>query len=659
VWRTLKIPGRMPFRTLRSKLVFSFLLVVLAGGLSSTMIGTRMVGNTIISEAQNKGRHDMASAWMVYQEKINRIKDVLHLTAKRDLIIRSLVGREVEVLRRQLERVRIEYGLDVLTVTDQEGVVLTRTRSPYRTGDFQGNDESVRRALKREIVSSTEIVLQEELAKEGPELVRQAYMEFVPTPMAKARPETRETSGMMLKAAVPILDINDNVLGTLYGGSLLNRNYEIVDKIKDIVFKGERYKGIDTGTATIFQWDLRISTNVKDKSGLRAISTRVAKDVYDQVLENGRAWIDRAFVVNDWYIAAYEPIRNLKGEIIGILYVGTLEEPYTDLRNNVIYSFFGIAFLGLVLVLFLAYFITRSITRPIDELVRATEVIAGGDFSHEVSIQSRDEVGYLATSFNRMTRTLKATMDELYVVNTKLQELNRHYLEMVGFITHELMQPMGVLKGFLIMLFDESLGSLNTPRQKQAVSTMLRNVDSLINMIQKYLQLGRIESGKMEVNKVRIPIYGEALQPILEDERQQLAARKMEVKVENEEAFRRAEGEADPVLLRIVFSNLIGNAIKYGREGGKIWCGFREEPGELLFYVRNEGQGIPSDKLTRVFEKFSRLEGELERRRGGTGLGLFNAKEIVERHGGRIWAESEEGKWANFLFTIPKAPKKA
>jgi len=659
VWRNLKIPGLMHFRTLRSKLVFSFLLVVLAGGLASTMIGTRMVGNTIIAEAQNKVRHDMASAWMVYQEKLNRVKDVLHLTAKRDLIIRSLVGRDVEVLRRELERLRIEYGLDVLTVTDNKGVVLTRTRSPYQAGDFQGNDELVRRALKREVVATTEIVPQEELAKDGPELVRQAYMEFVPTPMAKARPETKETSGMMLKAAVPILDINDNVLGTLYGGSLLNRNYEIVDKIKDIIFKGERYKEIDTGTATIFQWDLRISTNVKDKSGLRAISTRVAKDVYDQVLENGRAWVDRAFVVNDWYIAAYEPIRNLKGEIIGILYVGTLEEPYTDIRNRVIYSFFGIAFLGVVMVLILAYFITRSITRPIDELVKATEVIAGGDFSHEVPIQSRDEVGHLAGSFNRMTGTLKATMDELYVLNTKLQDLNRHYLEMLGFVTHELMQPIGVLKGFLVMLEDESLGPLATQRQKQAISTMLRNVNALINMIQKYLQLGRIESGKMEVNKVHMPIFAQALQPILEDERQQINARKMEVVIENEESFRKVEGEADPVLLRIVFSNLIGNVLKYGQEGGKIWCGFREEPEEFLFYVKNEGRGIPADQLTKVFEKFSRLGGELERARGGTGLGLFNSKEVVERHGGRIWAESEEGKWANFLFTIPKVPKRS
>ena len=654
MWEKIKSWGKWPFGTLRSKLVFSFLLVVLVGGTGSMIVGIRMVGNTIIDEAHKKVQHDLDSAWIIYQEKLNRIQDVLNLTAKRDLIIRAVMGNQVELLKRELERVRIDYGLDVLTVVDRKGIVLTRTRSPYCSLDHKGNDELVRRALGKEIVSSTEIIPQDQLVQEGLDLARQAYMEFVPTPKAKGRPEDKETAGMMIKAAVPILDINNEVWGAIYGGNLLNRNYEIVDKIKDVVFRGERYKGKDTGTATIFQWDLRISTNVKDQNGLRAIGTRVAQEVYDQVLENGRAFIDRAFVVNEWYIAAYEPIRNKKGEIIGILYVGTLEAPYTDLRKNVIYSFLGVAFLGLVLVLFLAYFITRSVTRPIVNLMKATEGIAGGDFSQEVPVESRDEVGHLAASFNRMVRTLRATMEELYVVNTKLQDLNRHYLEMVSFITHELNQPMGVLKGYLIMLQDESLGPLTSSKQKQAVGTMLRNVNALINMIQKYLQLGRIESGRMEVNKVRTSIFDEALGPVLEDEKQQLDARRMRVVLENEEAFRRVEEEADPVLLRIVFDNLIGNAIKYGKEGGTIWVGFREEPGELWFYVKNEGRGIPADKLNVVFDKFARLEGELERRRRGTGLGLFNAKQIVEKHGGKIWAESEEGKWANFLFTLPR-----
>ena len=195
MWEKIKSWGKRPFRTLRSKLVFSFLLVVLVGGTASIVIGIRMVGNTIIAEAHKKVQHDLASAWIIYQEKLNRIQDVLNLTAKRDLIIRGIMGNQVELLKRELERVRIDYGLDVLTVVDRKGVVLTRTRSPYCSQDFKGNDELVRRALRKEIVASTEIIPQDELVQEGLDLARQAYMEFIPTPKAKAGRRTRRPPG--------------------------------------------------------------------------------------------------------------------------------------------------------------------------------------------------------------------------------------------------------------------------------------------------------------------------------------------------------------------------------------------------------------------------------------------------------------------------------
>jgi len=101
-----KVTGWLPFQSLRSKLIFSFLLAVLAGGLASSIIGTRMVGNTIIGEAQKKGRQDLMSGGMIYQEKLDRIRDVLHLTAPRDLILRALWGRNAEIPRRELESVR-------------------------------------------------------------------------------------------------------------------------------------------------------------------------------------------------------------------------------------------------------------------------------------------------------------------------------------------------------------------------------------------------------------------------------------------------------------------------------------------------------------------------------------------------------------------------
>ncbi len=133
---------------------------------------------------------------------------------------------------------------------------------------------------------------------------------------------------MMLGAAAPIFDYQNNLIGILYGGILLNRNYEIVDEIKRTVFQDLQYKGQDIGTATIFQDDLRISTNVKNGDGSRAIGTRVSEEVYNQVVVNGKPYIGRAYVVNNWYITAYEPIENINHQIIGILYVGILEQKY-------------------------------------------------------------------------------------------------------------------------------------------------------------------------------------------------------------------------------------------------------------------------------------------------------------------------------------------
>jgi len=636
--------------SLRTKLTVSFLAVVLAGGLIYLGIAFRLIGNTVIRQAQNEVRHDLASAWMVYHETLKTVKDIVQLTADRFFLKQALATHQLQTARSELERVRKAYELDVLTLTSTTGKVLLRSRSPYTVGDDQSNDDLVSRALAGEVVAATQIVPAEELRKEGEGLERQAYFQFKPTPMAKPRPEEEETAGMMLKAAAPVLDEKGNLLGVLYGGVLLNRNYKIVDAIKEIVYKGDKYKGKDIGTATIFQWDLRISTNVKEANGLRAIGTRVSAEVYDAVLENGKPWIDRAFVVNDWYITAYEPIRDIRKKIIGMLYVGILEQPYREMKENILWTVLKFTALGIVGVFGLAYLLERRIVQPLLELVRATEEISRGRFPREVATAAKDEIGTLADSFNRMAISLKQTLEEKDRAYEELQDLNRRYLELLGFATHELIQPLGVLKGYLVMMQN----GLSAAQQQQAFSAMLRNVNALITMSQKYLQLSRIESGELTVHRENVRVYEEVLQPILEDEKPQLEVKGMEVEIENEDTFRQLEIAADPTLLRIVYSNLITNAIKYGRPNGHIVCGFAADQESYRFYVRNEGPGIPADKLEAVFEKFVRLEGTRRKQRG-TGLGLFNSREIIRRHGGEMWAESVEGEWANFIFTLPRS----
>ena len=152
-----------------------------------------------------------------------------------------------------------------------------------------------------------------------------------------------------------------------------------MNDVKEIVYQGVKYKGKDIGTATIFQRDLRISTNVKRKDGSRAIGTCVSKEVCDQVLVKGLPWVGRAFVVNNWYITVYEPIKNIKGEIIGILYVGILEEKFVDMRRRTILMFLGITLAGMVVAFIVSWFLASGVLKPVKELVFASKQLAKGD----------------------------------------------------------------------------------------------------------------------------------------------------------------------------------------------------------------------------------------------------------------------------------------
>jgi two-component system NtrC family sensor kinase len=168
---------------------------------------------------------------------------------------------------------------------------------------------------------------------------------------------------MLLKSAYPILDFNGELLGVLMGGVLLNRNYEIVDQIKNIVYKDAKFEGKDIGTATIFMGDLRISTNVLDKEGNRAVGTRAMKEVYGQVIEKGFPWTQRAFVVDAWYITAYEPIRDIEDKIVGMLYVGMLESKYAAIKERIIFLFLLFSMSGMLLALTVSFLLARKIEK--------------------------------------------------------------------------------------------------------------------------------------------------------------------------------------------------------------------------------------------------------------------------------------------------------
>jgi two-component system NtrC family sensor kinase len=348
---------------IKTKLALIFLAIACFIGVVTSVVVNSVITNQIISEAQERIKEHLSTARWVYESKIRDIDRTIRWTSIRHVIKKALKEENVLPIQNELLELMAEEGLDFLTLVDQKGTVVFRFHNPRVSGDSLIQDPFIKEALEKKAVSGTQVLSGDVLWKEGKKLYERASITPVPTPKEKLTKKMEETLGMVLKSAYPVIDFNGQVLGVLTGGVLLNRNYEIVDRIKNIVFKDVKYKGKEIGTATIFLDDLRISTNVMDKTGHRAIGTRVSAEVYEQVLGKGLPWVQRAFVVNDWYITAYEPIRDIEDHIVGILYVGILESKYALMKERLILLFFLFSMSGMLVALAISFFLSWRVLK--------------------------------------------------------------------------------------------------------------------------------------------------------------------------------------------------------------------------------------------------------------------------------------------------------
>ena len=364
--------------SIATRLSLSLLAIIILSGLLFTVVGVTTISNLIVNEAEDRVKNDLNTARLIYVDKLETLRQQAEFTAVRTFMADVLLQKNIsQDYIDALKSFKASESLDILTITDAHGIVVLRVNNPNLKGDDQSNQELVHAVLTRRAPAvGTIIISGQDLVNESPDLAEKAYFNFVDTPMARPRPATEETAGMMLMAAVPVFGHDGALIGVVYAGVLLNRNYNIVDDVKQTVFQGEVYKGRDIGTATIFQDDVRISTNVHNVDGSRAIGTRVAADVYQNVVVDGNRYVGRAFVVNDWYITAYEPIKDFEGKIIGILYVGILEQKYTDIKYRAILVFSGITLTGVALSILIALLISRSISSSIKRLAAASKQLA-------------------------------------------------------------------------------------------------------------------------------------------------------------------------------------------------------------------------------------------------------------------------------------------
>ena len=559
-----------------------------------------------------------------------------------------------------LETQRQALGLDFLYLSDgQSG-----------PGGFDPSGwPVVVRALSGRGQSAVDIFSSEALARLMPGLPARAAIPIVAT--SAARPSTRMTEdrGMVIHSAAPV-QLASGGRGVLVGGVLLNRNLGFIDTINALVYRPRSLPEGSKGTATLFLDDVRISTNVRLFENVRALGTRVSAAVRTRVLEQGQPWLDRAFVVNDWYISAYEPIVDSFGQRVGMLYVGFLEAPFQTAKRTSALTlgliFVAIAALSVPIFLYWAGRIFLPLERMNDTIARVEAGALearnrlpddGNEISHvaihldtlldqvqERDRQLRDWAEQLNQKVAERTRDLHAANQQLARTTERL--IMSEKLAAVGEITagvaHEINNPIAVIQGNL----DVARSLLGA--QADQVSTEFRLIDDQVYrigaIVAKLLQFARPSEYSGGADLIA---PAQVVRDCLVLTRRQLEAAHIEIVTD---LSCPAVVLMEQTELQQVVVNLILNALHAMPAGGRLELAVAETGNKVEIFVKDSGTGIAPDVLKRIFDPFFTTK-----RAQGTGLGLSISQTLVNRAQGQILVVSDLGQGSRFTIRLPRA----
>jgi signal transduction histidine kinase len=561
---------------------------------------------------------------------------------------------------------------DFLYVVGDDGHIIV-SGYPMSSPPIRWNWPAIGSALEGRSKTSIDVFERAELAAISPELAQRARIDIVPTVGSAATKLTEETRGLVLQSAIALI-LPDGRRAALVGGVLLNQNLAFVDTINDLIYHGSGLPEGSHGTVTLFLDDVRISTNVHLFEDRRAIGTRVSAEVRNAVLDQGRTWLDSAFVVNDWYISAYEPILDSYNRRVGMLYAGFLQKPITQAKYETLLTIVAAFLIAVAATVPLFLIWARSIFKPLERMTGTIARVEGGDLSARTGpVENRDEIGQVALHLDHLLDLTQQRDAELRQLNEDLnQRVEQRALELhdatrqletttkqlvmseklavIGEITagvaHEINNPIAVMQGNLEVI-RELMGS-----DADNASTEFRLIDQQMHRISeivtKLLQFAKPQeySGYSD-QYVAAGIVSDTL-PLV-----QHLLKKTTITLEREDRALR------PIMmnrteLQQVLVNLIVNAIHAMPNGGRLILrtidSDMDRQAGVAIQVEDTGMGIAPDVMQKIFDPFFTTKT-----REGTGLGLSVSQMLMARQGGRISVGSEPGKGTTFTVWLPEA----
>ncbi|MBU8914058.1 MAG: cache domain-containing protein, partial [Spirochaetales bacterium] len=631
----------------RFRLIAAFLGVSLSVGGLSLLVGAGLLHRNVLHEASDRVRLDLNAAREIYNNVESRALLACSIASQQPGLQRAVIEADSSTAQSRIQAIANQARMDFAGLILPNGETFVRLGGEDVAGS-PSNPAALESVRTRAAVSGTAVLGAAVLSAESESLAEIARISLVETPMAAPRDEPVETDGMTIAAAVPIF-YQGALIGSIYGGVLLNRDREIVDGVRDTVFLEERFRGRDIGTVTIFLRDLRVSTNVLDSEGNRAIGTRVSEQVRQRVLEEGLQWTDRAFVVNDWYITAYEPVTDIFGDRVGILYVGVLEAKYVQITRNSILLFALITSAGVVIAIVLGSVLGQRILDPVHRLIDSSKKVSSGDLSPDIGSISQSEIGVLQRTFVEMLESLKdrdqrqrAESERKLLQSEKQASIGR----LAAGVAHEINNPLTGVVTFTHLLLGRGDLPDDIRADLEVVAESTERVRKIVKGLLDFARQVTLEPEPTNLNDLiecTIPLVAnQALMKrliICFDPCLELPLRTL-----------------DKNLFESVLLNIIINAIDATDSGGRINIStslsisseHQTQPG-IEVVIEDSGRGIAPEHLDKLFDPFFTTKDVGK----GTGLGLSVSQGIVDRHGGSIRVQSVVDKGSIFTVWLP------
>lgn len=362
---------------------------------------------------------------------------------------------------------------------------------------------------------------------------------------------------------------------------------------------------------------------------------QIPQDIMEKAMkQEGYVDISRLGNIYDrgHFVAGEPAIAN--GKVNGVVFA---TEPVSDSVNSFVRDVFKMfafsALLSLLLAFVAVYILTYNMVKPMREMANATKNYAKGDFAYRVSVQGDDELSDLAEGFNTMARDLAV-----------LESSRRSF---VANVSHELKTPMTTIGGFIDGMLD---GTIPPEKQKHYLKIVSNEVKRLSRLVVMMLNMSKIEAGEFKMKPTKFDLSQQLFQILLQFE-QKIDSKAIEI--EGLDTMQSVTVEADADMIHQVIYNLLDNAVKFTDEGGKITFSVIADDARVIVRIRNSGEGISSEEIGKIFERFYKVDKSRSIDVKGAGLGLYIVRSFVELHGGQITVKSEEGQYTEFIFWLP------